>query len=57
MLMDQMNVTLQRLGLDKTISTGQFLEAMANATAQERALLSQFNRDSWSAISGIYSRD
>jgi hypothetical protein len=56
MLMDQMNVTLQRLGLDKTISTGQFLEAMANATAQERALLSQFNSDSWAAISGIYSR-
>jgi hypothetical protein len=54
MLMDQMNVTLQRLGLDRTMSTGQFLEAMANASAQERALLSQFNTNSWNAISGIY---
>jgi hypothetical protein len=54
MLMDQMNVTLQRLGLDRTMSTGQFLEAMANASAQERALLSQFNTNAWNAISGIY---
>jgi hypothetical protein len=53
MLMDQMNVTLQRLGLDRTMSTGQFLEAMANASAQERALLTQFNQDSWAAINGI----
>jgi hypothetical protein len=54
MLMDQMNVTLQRLGLDRTMSTGQFLEAMANASAQERALISQFNQNAWSALGNMF---
>ena len=49
-LMDAMNVSLQRLGLDKVMSTGQYLEAMANAGAQERALFDQFNRGSAEAL-------
>lgn len=53
-LQDAMNVTLQRLGLDKTISTGQFLESMSNANAQERALLDSFNQQSWATLNGIF---
>jgi len=53
-LQDAMNVTLQRLGLDRTMSTGQYLEAMANAKGQERALLDSFNQQSWAALGGIY---
>lgn len=44
-LMDAMNVTMANLGLDRVMSTGQFLEGMANANAQEQALLQQFLRD------------
>lgn len=49
-LQDAMNVTMARLGLEKVMSQGQYLEAMANANAQERALLNQFNIDSWQMI-------
>jgi hypothetical protein len=44
-LQDAMAVTLSRLGLEQSMSTGQFLESMANANAQERALIDQFLRN------------
>jgi hypothetical protein len=46
-LMDQLNVTLSNLGLDQTISTGQFLEALNNANAQDRALIDRFVYDTY----------
>lgn len=46
-LMDAMNVTLARLGLDRVMSTGQFLESMANMNAQERSLIDQFLQNTY----------
>lgn len=41
-LMDAMNVTLANLGLDKTMSTGQFLESLGNMDAQTYQAISQY---------------
>ena len=51
-LQDAMAVTLSRLGLEQTMSTGQFLESMANASAQERALIDQFLRNAYATRGG-----
>lgn len=41
-LMDAMNVTLANLGLDKAMSTGQFLESLGNMDAQTYQTISQY---------------
>lgn len=44
-LMDAMGVTLANLGLDRVMSEGQMLEAIANGTAAQNAQLGQFLRE------------
>lgn len=48
-LLSQMEIALSNLGLDRAMSTGQFLESMNSLNAQQRQMVNQYMGQQWFA--------